>query len=243
MATASANVPDEKSILCESCGYTLDGLPDGANCPECGKPASESIADDGRRACAWEKNPSLATFLITTLQVNIAPRNFFRKMFTRSSDNRAGVFGNIQVLIQSILFGCTAGFHWHWYYREILLQKQNGSEWWVGLVMTVISGISYLSINWLASKLTAWEARYRGIRLPLHVVRRGLKYHLASCLPVAFFALVTTAGFYYLRKTNRISPEYSTHYLYVLSGEVIIAAFYLFVTYWAAMKSMMYANR
>ena len=34
-----------------------------------------------------------------------------------------------------------------------------------------------------------------------------------------------------------------TKYLYVLCGEVIVAAFYLFETYWIAMRNMMYANR
>jgi hypothetical protein len=32
-------------------------------------------------------------------------------------------------------------------------------------------------------------------------------------------------------------------YLYTLSGEVILAAIYLFWTYWIAMRNIMYANR
>lgn len=32
-------------------------------------------------------------------------------------------------------------------------------------------------------------------------------------------------------------------YLYVLCGEVIVAAAYLFNTYWIAMRNLMYANR
>ena len=34
----------------------------------------------------------------------------------------------------------------------------------------------------------------------------------------------------------------TTTYLYVLSAEVVIAAIYLFKTYWIAMRNMMYAN-
>ena len=185
MVSASANLPDETSILCESCGYTLDGLPDGANCPECGKPASNSLADDGRRACAWELRTTLVTFLSTTLAVILAPSKFFRTMLTRSRDRKAEYFGNLHIVLQSLLFGATAGFHWHWYYREILFKRMDGSQYTVAAVMFGVSMLSFAFINRLAARLTAWEARYRGIRLPLPVVRRAMNYHLASCLPVA----------------------------------------------------------
>jgi hypothetical protein len=32
-------------------------------------------------------------------------------------------------------------------------------------------------------------------------------------------------------------------YLYVLCGEVVLGAFYLFKTYWIGMRNIMYANR
>ena len=34
-----------------------------------------------------------------------------------------------------------------------------------------------------------------------------------------------------------------TTYLYVICAEVILAAVYLFKTYWIGMRNMMYANR
>ena len=243
MVSASANLPDETSILCESCGYTLDGLPGGANCPECGQPANDSLADDGRRKCAWEDRASISTFLATTLAIIIAPRRFFRQMLSRSRDRKAEYFGNWHIALQSLIFGATGGFHWHWYYREILFKKYFGSEYTMAALMTAASLLSFIFINRLASRLTAWEARYRGIRLPLPVVKRAMNYHLASCLPVALIALVTTCSFDLLRQSGKIRPELSMPYLYLLSGEVIVAAGYLFVTYWAGMRNVMYANR
>jgi hypothetical protein len=95
----------------------------------------------------------------------------------------------------------------------------------------------------LAARLTTWEATYRGIRLPIDVVRRGLAFHAAHYLPLGVAALATTAAYHI---GLYFSPNYwSLHgmlYLAVLSGEVILGAAYLFNTYWIAMRKMMYAN-
>ena len=46
------------------------------------------------------------------------------------------------------------------------------------------------------------------------------------------------APMYSMNQSSRFTP-----YLYVLGAEVIVAAAYLFHTYWIAMRNMMYANR
>ena len=64
-------VPAESDILCEGCGYTLNGLPEDGRCPECGKPVAESI-DAARTAPAWE-HPEVhrpAAFVATTAAVS-----------------------------------------------------------------------------------------------------------------------------------------------------------------------------
>ena len=74
------------------------------------------------------------------------------------------------------------------------------------------------------------------------VVLRGLHYHAAHYLPVALVALVTVAG-YQVLDLSRLGPNAPVRYLYVLCGEVVAGAGYLFHTYWIAMRNMMYANK
>jgi len=58
-------------------------------------------------------------------------------------------------------------------------------------------------------------------------------------------ALATVVGYRLLYRFHVLQLTLATTqgYLYVLSGEVIIGAVYLFQTYWIGMRNMMYANR
>src|SRR5215217_2871821 len=55
--TRAASVPAESDLLCEGCGYVLNGLPEDGRCPECGKPLQESTPAL-RYAPAWERAES-----------------------------------------------------------------------------------------------------------------------------------------------------------------------------------------
>ena len=95
----------------------------------------------------------------------------------------------------------------------------------------------------LATRLTVWEAAYCGFRLPHAVVLRALYYHSAHTLPVALLVMLTVAAYSWLQSGAYLQITSAPAYLYVLSGEVIVASVYLFATYWIAMRNLMYANR
>jgi len=201
---------------------------------------------EGRTPPPWELDrqgagKGVRIFLRTTAAVIFRPTRFFRSLATRGDTAAARRFGIIHWAIASVLLGFTAQLHVNWY---LSLGVRIGQVQTLGLLGLIVACFAFF---WLttsaASVLTVWEARYRGFRLPPRVVRRGLYYHAAHYLPVALVALITVAGYVILDHTVQHMEAWSTAYLYVLCGEVVVAAGYLFNTYWISMRNMMYANR
>jgi len=241
MAIAREITPDSTESLCEMCGYRLNGLPDEANCPECGSPVANSRTMSLRFVPAWERADPRAgarfkAFVHTSTRVLFTPAQFFRTLRTRTESARSRRFANLHSMLASVLGSWAAVAHGNWQGWRISL-----------LLLPLIILIVWLSlgrITSLAARLTTWEANYRGYRLPQAVVRRALDYHAVHYVPVAAgaFALVL-AGTIFSDLTSMAAPMVSpTTYLYALCGYVVGSAIYLFTTYWTAMRNIMYAN-
>jgi hypothetical protein len=244
-------------LLCEACGYVLNGLPPSGRCPECGKLISESIGAD-RVPPPWETSlehtdHSASGFLRTSLKIGFCPTRFYRTLAVRGSIDLARQFARWHWWIAAILFGLAAATHGVWYsafnragrpLHEVQAYMVAFTVCWV--VLTIAAYFALDLITRLAARLTHWEATYRGIRLPYDIVLRGMYYHAAHYVPVALAAAVTVLGYQILLLAgalNLASTTTYTGYLYLLCGQVIVSAVYLFNTYWIAMRNMMYANR
>jgi hypothetical protein len=55
---------DEYTLLCEKCGYVIEGLDKNGHCPECGKPIGESLPER-RVGTPWQQAPSIGSLLRT----------------------------------------------------------------------------------------------------------------------------------------------------------------------------------
>jgi hypothetical protein len=245
MSRVAPIIPTENDLLCEGCGYTLNGLPADSNCPECGKPIAESTGVGRREPPAWEtaRRARFAAFLSTTAEVLFRPTHFYRTLATRRETRPARTFGRVHWIAAAALFGLAATVHTIWFLDaggyNVRLQRY-------AIPFTMLATATYVALaatTALAARLTHWEASYRGLRLPLGVVQRGLYYHAAHYLPVGLVAAATVVTFVTLLTRGSLDVEWYTRYLYILSAEVILGALYLFKTYWIGMRNMMYANR
>jgi hypothetical protein len=63
---------DEYTLLCERCGYVVDGLDTDGVCPECGKPIAES-RPRRRTGSAWQRRPGMGALWRTWPAVLAAP--------------------------------------------------------------------------------------------------------------------------------------------------------------------------
>ena len=229
MTRAAVSIPDESALLCEGCGYTLSGLPVDSMCPECGKPIPES-APELRNASAWEQRNQ---WLRTTLMVLFQPARFYRTLATRATGGAAWEFAMSHWIISSILLLTAAQIHSHLV----------GFRWHLAPVVYVLLPLLLWLITRFAAKLTHWEATYRGLRMPFSVVLRAMYYHAAHYVPVALVALLTVLAYRWMLRSNMLGPDTILIYLYVICGEVVLGAIYLFKTYWIGMRNIMYANR
>lgn len=245
MASTAKHVPEEHQPLCEGCGYILEGLPADTRCPECGKPVLESVDPDARWVPIWEQHPGPISFVLTSVQVLFRPSHFYRHFATRHRTVWSKVFAWLWLACCSLLFSLAGAGHMIWLEARPASSLAPVPRWlvvaYVLLKVFALPAVFFglLAITRIAARLTAWEAAYRGLRLPLYVVQRGLDYHAAHLLPVALVAALTVNGAR-LGLWPRI-PDLA--YLWTLSGEVIVCAAYLFFTYWACMRNMLFANK
>ncbi|MGB7158900.1 MAG: hypothetical protein WBD40_12580 [Tepidisphaeraceae bacterium] len=245
MTHVAVAIPAENDLLCEGCGYTLNGLPDDSNCPECGKPIAESTGVGRREPPAWEAIDSsrVRAFFTTTAAVLFRPTHFYRTLATRRDTRRALVFARVHWIVAAALFGTAATVHTEWF-LNIGGYTIRPHRYVIPFV--IIAALTYVALagtTALAARLTHWEASYRGLRMPLAVVKRGLYYHAAHYLPVGLVAAITVVAFVWLLSRGALGVTWYTRYLYILSAEVILGALYLFKTYWIGMRNMMFANR
>src|SRR5688572_19627077 len=113
MPRVAPMVPAETDVLCEGCGYTLNGLPETGNCPECGKEIDGSLGA-GRGLTRWEIRPSRKAFVETTLAILFASRDFYAALATRVDTPQALLFARWHRAIAGLGFWAAAMMHLYW---------------------------------------------------------------------------------------------------------------------------------
>jgi hypothetical protein len=262
MPRVAPRIPESTDVLCEHCGYVLNGLPPGGRCPECGELVADSLGTQ-RLPTAWDtavtahpgrRFAGLRPFLSTTWAVIMSPGKFYKTLAVRVPPESARSFAVIHWWIAGSLFALAAAAHADWFLyviggiRMFDIPHAELPVFFAGLAGYTFAAYWFLDMTTrLAARLTTWEGSYRGYRVPVETVRRAMYFHAAHYLPVAAMAATTVVGFrvwWVLMYRNGVSPaDGAVPYLYTLSGQVIVSAVYLFWTYWVGMRNILYANR
>ena len=241
--------PAESDLLCESCGYILNGL-DAASmrdavCPECGAPLADSIEPGRRRPAPIEEAWTPRTFWQTTWRAIAAKKRFYGALITRSDTPAVARFGRTHRRVAGGIFALAATFHAAW------LAEEWGVRWtWPNLALlagfgAILFALSLPALGYLtklAVFLTATESRFWGMRLPSRVVTRAMNFHAANYLPVAIATLLVTVGFRIGLLTGVLSYAWGVPYLVTLCSLVVLGAFWLFESYVIAMRRIRLAN-
>lgn len=95
---------DEFTLLCESCGYTIDGLPHAGNCPECGAPIAGSLPAH-RPGTPWQQRRTAVNWWHTVALLMSRPRGVWARV--RIEPVRSG-FGRVNIVAASLLMSAVA---------------------------------------------------------------------------------------------------------------------------------------
>ena len=237
-------VPGPDDLLCERCGYLLNGLPPDTNCPECGEPVADSTIHSPRRPPPWEsgRDRGVGRFQATALSVLRSPRQFFRHLTSHGDSARSAQFGRLAIL-PALLFN-TKTVIMHLFVMRIAFGF--GSTRLLVFMLPlapVVVTAAWLGFYAAIIRLTTLESGYWGMRLPADVVRRALHYDAVQVSLASLLPWIVSLAYLCLLIGNERVSRFATAYLYVLCGAVVVSAVYLFTVYATSMRSLMYANR
>lgn len=76
-------------LLCERCGYVLDGSPRDGLCPECGRPVRDSLPEY-RPGTPWQQKPSVKAWWQTNVLMMVRTRATFESLSVPVSERVLG---------------------------------------------------------------------------------------------------------------------------------------------------------
>jgi hypothetical protein len=244
-------VPADTDLLCEACGYILNGLPDHSKCPECGEAIARSVLPDVRKPSPIEVEWSDATFRSTTWAILFRKRSFFSTTYTRGQSASVDRFGRRHRTISAVLFTLALLGHGLFMFKVrgpgpiparslmlpvVLLMPLAAIA--VGVIVFVVLD----QTGRLAAYLTSKESRFWGMRLPADAIGRAMQFHSANYLPVGILFILITWGYHLLLFFEFVTLVTATTYLLTLCVAVVLSAVWLFESFVIAMRRIRFAN-
>ena len=176
--SGTERVPGAEVLLCERCGYVLDGTPGDGACGECGKPVAESVSER-RVGSVWQREPRLGSWVLLCMQMHRDPRAAWAVLGVRQYDGRAAELGCAVACVPVL----AATLMWSWKRGASL------SETLIGLgIAGFFTWLGLYFMTWIESRGVAFFSKRRGWRVPPSLAW-AISSHAASTWWVATLTL------------------------------------------------------
>ena len=201
---------DERTILCESCGYDLTGLEPSGTCPECSRPVQRSLPES-RPGSPWQRRPGLSSWWLTNQAVIRSPRDAMAGL--RIESVRATSLATLNCLVAgAILVAPWLGIPAFDPARAAVSRDQGGvgdaaaafTFVWVFVAQTAAVGAVLLGLTWGEYAGIRFIAARRGWRLTRAGAWQVCCHATVGWLAVALAPLIGLAVLHVLKSVLRL---------------------------------------
>ncbi len=240
---------DDYTLLCERCGYILEGLDTATPCPECAKPITESLPER-RIGTPWQQNPGF-TSMVKTWWMTL--RHPLHTLDVMRFDDRGDTFPLMNSLILtglvcSILTAASA-----------LPAFMISLGWSISLLVLCCPIITvFFAFSAIEAQGLKFFGKSRGFRIGPHVAWAIVGHGAVGWL---LTGLVWTVGIYLFRYKLYLDPtpshsnssqnELSSHFIHILGQTLfpsivvgfVIGLFVFELFAYFGLRRCKYANR
>lgn len=176
----------ENTLLCELCGYVIDGLPADGPCPECGR-SVRSSQPESRKGTAWQQHSTWSSWASTGGSVLRHPRRTFDEV-------RLGAGSDRRLLTRNVLLSASLAAAPIWIDVGIklwdVLNTASDRSPVTRLIIGVLLAVMILAGSWIAAyvallALTAIE------RIGLRTIGRMHQWRVTPRIAASVCALAS----------------------------------------------------
>ena len=236
---------DEYSLLCERCGYVIEGLDTNGNCPECGQPIAESLPER-RVGTQWQQSPGVGSLLRTgwmTLRHPVRTLDVMMLVPIQPSQ-----FLIKPLLIIALFFVSTGSlqvlFFGEYFYIALIL-----FPFFMGLASVLI--LTILMLTHIESLGLRIIGRHRGFR-----ISKTISHQIVACGSVGWAIALAGLGLFWnvylltiaLGEAENSSMHQAARMVFMIGTPaallLMLAGFLFFETFaYLGLRRLKYANR